>query len=197
KLIPAHWLNNRWSQNWTGLIDAANLDERFKDKSPEWIVKTAEQFYTSLGFSKLPDTFWTRSDLYPVKPGDSLKKNTHASCWHVDLEKDIRSLMSVEPNEQWFTTAHHELGHGYYFMTYTRPDVPPLLRLGANPAFHEGMGELIAMAAGQVPYLKSLSILPKDSQPDPTAFLLNDGLANSVPFIFCNSGTITHLQAHV
>jgi peptidyl-dipeptidase A len=197
KRIPAHWLNNRWSQNWTGLIEAANLDDRFKDKSPEWIVKSAEQFYTSLGFPKLPDSFWTRSDLYPVPAGDSRKKNTHASCWHVDLDKDIRSLMSVEPNEQWFTTAHHELGHGYYFLSYTRPEVPPLLRLGANPAFHEGMGELIALAAVQVPYLKSLNILPKDSPSDEIAFLLNDALANSVPFIYWSSGTMTHWEADV
>jgi peptidyl-dipeptidase A len=197
KRIPAHWINNRWSQNWTGLIEAANLDDRFRGKSAEWIVKTAEQFYTSVGFPNMPDTFWTRSDLYPVPPGDPRKKNTHASCWHVDLERDIRSLMSVEPNSEWFSTAHHELGHGYYFMSYTRPEVPPLLRLGANPAFHEGMGELIALAAGQEPYLKALSILPSDLTEDQTAFLLNDALANSVPFIFWSSGTMSHWEADV
>jgi peptidyl-dipeptidase A len=197
KRIPAHWINNRWSQNWTSLIKAADLDERFKDKPPEWIVKTAEQFYTGLGFPKLPQTFWTRSDLYPVKPGEARKKNTHASCWHVDLEQDIRSLMSVEPNSEWFTTAHHELGHAYYFISYTRPEVPPLLRIGANPAFHEGVGELIALASGQVPYLKSLGVLPQDFQADQTAFLLNDALASSVPFIFWSSGTMTHWEADV
>jgi peptidyl-dipeptidase A len=197
KRIPAHWLNNRWSQNWTGLIEAADLDDRYKDKTPEWIVKTAEQFYTGIGFPKLPETFWTRSDLYPVKPGDTRKKNTHASCWHIDLDKDIRSLMSVEANSQWFETAHHELGHGFYFMSYTRPEVPPLLRIGANPAFHEGMAELIAFASGQVPYLKSLQVLPDDFKPDETAFLLNDALANSVPFIFWASGTMTHWEADI
>src|SRR5687768_16057523 len=152
KRIPAHWINNRWSQNWTGFIEAADLDKYFKDKTPEWIVKTSEQFYTGLGFPKLPDTFWTKSDLYPLKSGETRKKNTHASCWHVDLQNDIRSLMSVEANNQWFETSHHELGHGYYFMSYTRPEVPPVLRIGANPAFHEAMGELIALASGQVPY---------------------------------------------
>ena len=35
---------------------------------------------------------------------------------------------------RWFHTAHHELGHGYYFKAYTRPEVPPLLahRRGAR-----------------------------------------------------------------
>lgn len=197
KRIPAHWLTNRWSQNWTGLVDAANLDDRFKDRSPEWIVKTAERFYIGLGFPPLPPSFWARSDLYPLPADGARKKNTHASCWHMDLENDIRSLMSVEPNSRWFETAHHELGHGYYFMSYSRPEVPPLLRIGANPAFHEGMGSLIGMAADQVPYLKAQGILPADHKADATAFLLNDALANSVPFIFWGSGTMTHWEADV
>ena len=197
KLIPAHWLNNRWGQEWSGIVAAADLDNRFTNRTPESIVKTAEQFYTGLGFAKLPDSFWQRSDLYPVKAGDPRKKNTHASCWHVDLDHDIRSLMSVEPNERWFYTAHHELGHGYYFMSYTRPEVPPLLRIGANPAFHEGIGELIALAAGQVPYLQSVGVLPADFAPNQTDFLLNDALAHSVPFIYWASGTMTHWEADV
>ncbi len=197
KRIPAHWLNNRWGQEWNGIVAAADLDDRFTGRQPEWIVKTAEQFYTGLGFARLPGSFWERSDMYPVKAGDPRKKNTHASCWHVDLDTDIRSLMSVEPNERWFYTAHHELGHGYYFMSYTRPEVPPLLRIGANPAFHEGIGELIALAAGQVPYLQSVGVLPTDFQANQTDFLLNDALAHSVPFIYWASGTMTHWEADV
>ena len=197
KRIPAHWLNNRWAQNWTGMIEAANLDDRLKGRSPEWIVQTAEQFYTGLGFPRLPESFWKLSDLYPVKPGEARKKNTHASCWHVDLGTDIRSLMSVEPNWQWFETAHHELGHAYYFVSYTKPTVPALLRAGANPGFHEGMGELAALACGQTPYLKSVGVLPADAVMDETAFLLNDALATTVPFIYWASGTMAHWEADI
>jgi peptidyl-dipeptidase A len=197
KLIPAHWINNRWAQEWTGLVEAASMDERFQGRSAEWVVKTAEEFYTGLGFPRLPESFWKCSDLYPVKPGGSRKKNTHASCWHVDLQSDIRSLMSVEPNWQWFETAHHELGHAYYDMSYSRPAVPPLLRTGANPGFHEGMGELAALACGQVPYLKSVGVLPADFKPDQVAFLLNDALTTTVPFLFWASGTMTHWEAEI
>lgn len=195
KRIPAHWINNRWSQEWTGLVEAANIDDRFKGRDPEWITKTAEQFYTGLGFSPLPASFWTKSDLYPVKPGEPRKKNTHASCWHINLEDDIRSLMSIESNSRWFYTAHHELGHGYYDMSYTRPEVPPLLRTGANPSFHEGMGELISLASSQVPYLQSRGVLPNDFKADATAFLLDDALSRSLPFMFWGSGTMTHWEA--
>ncbi len=197
KKIPAHWINNRWSQNWTGLVEAANLDRYFEGRKPEWIIKTAEQFYTGLGFPGLPQSFWTKSDLYPVPAGDKRKKNTHASCWHVDLETDIRSLQSIEPNAEWFFTAHHELGHGHYFEAYSRPEVPYLLRTGAAPGFHEGVGELIALASSQVPYLQARGVLPADFKADKTAFLLDDALARSIPFIFFASGTMTHWEADI
>jgi peptidyl-dipeptidase A len=197
KKIPAHWINNRWSQEWTGLVDAANIDKYFGGRKPEWIIKTAEQFYTGLGFTPLPATFWGRSDLYPLPPDSKRKKNTHASCWHIDLQDDIRSLQSIEPNSKWFFTAHHELGHGYYFKAYSRPEVPYLLRLGAAPGFHEGVGELIALASSQVPYLKSRGVLLADFKADKTAFLLDDALARSIPFIFFASGTMTHWEADI
>src|SRR5438128_2556310 len=66
KKIPAHWINNRWAQEWPDLVEAANIDKYFEGRSADWIIKTAEQFYTGLGFSPLPESFWKRSDLYPL-----------------------------------------------------------------------------------------------------------------------------------
>jgi len=193
-LIPAHWINNRWAQNWPGLVKSADFDDGFKNKSPEWIVHTAEGFYKSLGFAGLPPSFWEKSDLYPLAAGAARKKNTHASCWHVDLETDIRSLMSVEPNMQWFETTHHELGHAYYFMCYSRPEIPALLRNSASPALHETIAELIALASSQIPYLKSVGVVPSDFNIDPVESLLNEALSSTVPFIFWSSGTMTHWE---
>ncbi|MBS0633166.1 MAG: M2 family metallopeptidase [Verrucomicrobia bacterium] len=197
KLIPAHWINNRWSQEWDGLADGADLTPYFKGRTAEFVIKSAEQFYTGIGFAPLPATFWTKSDLYPVPAGDPRKKNTHASCWHINLADDIRSLQSIEPNPWWFSTAHHELGHGYYFMSYSRPDVPPLLRDGANPGFHEGFGELIALASSQAPYLKTVGILPADYKADDTAFLLSNALGGGIPFIYWSSGVMAHWEADI
>jgi peptidyl-dipeptidase A len=197
KRIPAHWLNNRWAQEWPGLVEAANIDKYFQGRQAEWIIKTAEQFYTGLGFSPLPESFWKKSDLYPLPPDSKRKKNTHASCWHIDLENDIRSLQSIEPNARWFFTAHHELGHGYYFKAYSGPEVPYLLRTGAAPGFHEGIGELISLASSQVPYLQAQGILPKDFKPDMNAFLLDDALARAIPFIYFSCGTMPHWEADI
>jgi peptidyl-dipeptidase A len=197
KKIPAHWINNRWAQEWPGLVEAANIEKYFEGRKPEWIIKTAEQFYTGLGFSPLPQSFWEKSDLYPVPPDSKRKKNTHAYCYHIDLENDIRSLQSIEPNSRWFFTAHHELGHGHYFMAYSRPEVPYLLRLGAAPGFHEGVGELIGLASSQVPYLQARGVLPLEFDADKTAFLLDDALARSVPFIYFSCGTMPHWEADI
>jgi len=197
KKIPAHWINNRWAQEWPGLVEAANIDKYFQGRTPEWIVRTAEQFYTGLGLAPLPQSFWEKSDLFPVPPDSKRKKNTHASCWHIDLQSDIRSLQSIEPNSRWFFTAHHELGHGHYFEAYSRPEVPYLLRIGAAPGFHEGIGELIALASSQAPYLQSRGILPGDFKADKTAFLLDDALARSLPFIYFSCGTMPHWEADI
>ncbi len=195
--IPAHWINNRWAQNWTGLVEAADLDPYFKGKTAEWVAKTAEEFYLGLGFTALPGSFWIKSDLYPVPKNSQRKKNTHAWCYHIDLNYDIRSLQSIEPNAEWFFTCHHEFGHGHYFESYVRPEVPMLLRTGAAPGFHEGMGELAGFAASQVPYLKAKRILPADFKEDKTAFLLDDALARSIPFMFFASGTMTHWEYEI
>jgi len=34
KKIPAHWINNRWSQEWEGLVEAANIDKYFDGRKP-------------------------------------------------------------------------------------------------------------------------------------------------------------------
>ncbi|MFQ5637493.1 MAG: M2 family metallopeptidase [bacterium] len=193
--LPAHWLSNRWGQNWPGIVDAVNLDALFEGKSKEWIVETAEDFYVSLGFDKLNPDFWERSDLYPVEEGSERKKNNHASAWHLDLQDDYRSLMSVEPNNRWFRTSHHELGHIYYYIEYSNPDVPLLLRGGANRSYHEGMGDLMAIASSQRPYLEHLELLPKEMEIDQVQWLLNDALSSSsVVFIPFAAGTMTHFE---
>lgn len=196
--IPAHWLTNRWGQEWNAMTPSASLDAAFREKNAEFVVRGAERFYTGLGFAPLPATFWERSDLYALPADAKRKKNAHASCWHIDLGTDIRSLMSVEPDAYWWETAHHELGHGYYDLSYTRPEVPPLLRDGANPSFHEAMGDLIGLASLQQPYLVSMGLLPpgRTSAEQRIANLLRDALA-SVPFVYWASGVMTHWEADV
>jgi peptidyl-dipeptidase A len=194
KRIPAHWISNRWSQAWPGIVEGVDLDPYFKDRSPEWIVQQAEKFYVSLGMPALPATFWEKSDLYELPASSARIKNTHASAWHINLDQDVRSLMSVRPDFDWFATTHHELGHIYYYLAYSTPQVPLTLRGGANRAFHEAIGDLIGIAARQVPYLKEIGVLPKDAKIDRTAWMLNEALDNAVVLIPWSAGTMTHWE---
>ncbi|MBN8706684.1 MAG: M2 family metallopeptidase [Bacteroidetes bacterium] len=193
--IPAHWIPNRWGQDWTALVDVEglNLDSILANKSPEWIMKKGEEFYTSIGFQKLPASFWEKSDLYPLPAGTNYRKNNHASAWHIDLNHDVRSLMSVESNADWYETVNHELGHIYYYLSYTNPDVPPLLREGANRAYHEAIGTQIGMAAMMKSFLASNGLLPANSQTDETRTLLKQAL-NYVVFIPWSAGVMTEFE---
>jgi peptidyl-dipeptidase A len=195
KRIPVHWIPDRWAQDWSMMTASTSLDSAFARREPEWIVRAAEAFYSGMGMGSLPEPFWERSDLYPVRPEEGRKKNTHAWCNHIDLESDVRSLMSVEPNEVWFGTAHHELGHAFYALACSRPGVPPLLRDGASPAFDEAMAGLGQMASRSTEYLESLGLIPEGSdRADGIAPLLSLALAD-VPFLFFASGTMTHWEA--
>jgi peptidyl-dipeptidase A len=192
--IPAHWLPNRWGQQWPGVAESANLDDLFRGKQPQWIVEQAERFYTSMGLPSLPRGFWEKSDLYQLPPGSPRKKNTHASAWHIDSDQDVRSLMSVIPNFQWFETSHHELGHIYYYLAYSDPNVPVVLREGASRAFHEAVGDLIGIASRQEPYLRQIGILPPDRRIDQTQWLLNEALDNAVVFLPWSAGVMSHFE---
>jgi peptidyl-dipeptidase A len=190
-LIPAHWLPNRWAQDWSDLVSVQGLDvdAALRPREAEWVVKQGEAFYVSLGFPALPASFWEKSSLYPVAPDAGFKKNTHATAWHLDLDQDVRSLMSVEPNREWWETAHHELGHIYYFLAYSRPEVPYVLRTGANPAYHEGMGTMIGLASLQRRALADRGLIPATAKVDSTQKLLQEAL-NYVVFIPWAAGTM-------
>jgi peptidyl-dipeptidase A len=193
--IPAHWLPNRWAQDWSALLDVPgiDLDKAMKDKSPEWVVKQAEKFYVSLGFQPLPATFWERSSLYPAPPDATWSKNNHASAWHIDLDHDVRSLMSVENNREWYQTTHHELGHIYYYLSYSRPEVPIVLRTGASPFFHEAIGTMIGLAAMQPRFIEAVGLAAGGSKPDPIQALHQEALFYIV-FAPFSSGTMMHFE---
>lgn len=194
-MLPADWLPNRWGQSWEAMVtvQGLNVDSALSSRSAEWVVKAGEEFYKSLGFAALPQSFWEKSSLYPLPADAPYKKNTHASAWHMDLAHDVRSLMSVEPNADWYETAAHELGHVYYYMSYTNPNVPVTLRGGANRAYHEGIGSMMGLAASQRRFLANRGLVPANAQVDQTRQLLKEAL-NYVIFIPFAAGTMTRWE---
>ena len=182
KPIPAHLLGNMWAQTWSNiypLLAPANADRGYdltqilksRNTDAKQMVRYGEGFFTSVGFESLPQTFWERS-LF-AKPTDR-EVVCHASAWDIDYEKDVRLKQCVQINEEDFSVVHHELGHNYYQMAYAGQ--PFLFRESANDAFHEAIGDTIALSVTP-PYLKQLGLI--NQVPDPRAdigFLLNRAL---------------------
>jgi peptidyl-dipeptidase A len=170
--IPAHLLGNMWSQQWGNIYELLkpatgdpgyDLTEILKKRNTDarQMVRYGEGFFTSLGFDKLPDTFWQRS-LF-TKPQDR-EVVCHASAWDIDNQKDVRIKMCIKINEEDFTVVHHELGHNYYQMAYAPQS--PLYQGSANDGFHEAIGDTIALSVTPE-YLKQLGFI--DRVPDESA----------------------------
>jgi peptidyl-dipeptidase A len=194
--LPAHWLPNQWGQDWKALVkvEGLNLDDTLKKKPAEWIVRKGEEFYVSLGFPPLPTSFYEKSSLYPLPPDADYKKNNHASAWHMNLKEDVRSLMSVEPTEDWWSTSLHELGHIYYYVSYSRPEVPYVLRGGANRAYHEAIGSQIGLASLQKPLLQSVGLIPDNVATNDTLKMLSDALDHII-LIPWGAGVMTQFES--
>ena len=193
RLLPAHWVGNRWAQSWPGLVEAASLDLDWREKTPSGCCTPAEQFYVSLGFAAPARVVLEGVRPVPLPATGPRKKNAGASAWHIDGERDVRSLMSVEPNERWFGTAHHELGHIYYYLAYARPEVPCLLRTGANRAFHEAVGELARPGQPATALPAAPGPGARGQAPDPTAGCCQSAM-DSIVFLAFAAGTMTHFE---
>jgi len=117
------------------------------------MVRYGEGFFTSLGFSPLPKTFWERS-LF-TKPADR-DVVCHASAWDVDSKEDLRIKMCIQITEEDFRVIHHELGHNFYQRAFDTQ--PPLFQNSANDGFHEAVGDTIALSVTP-DYLKKLGLI--------------------------------------
>lgn len=58
--------------------------------------------------------------------------------------------------EQLFT-VHHEMGHVEYYLQYK--DQPVTFRSGANPGFHEAIGDVMGLSVSTPSHLKKIGLL--------------------------------------
>lgn len=130
------------------------------------MTERAQDFYTSLGMPKLPDSYWNKSQF--IKPRDR-DVVCHASAWDMNMSGDVRTKMCIKPNEEDFTTIYHELGHVYYYLAYNK--LPPLFQAGAHDGFHEAIGDVIVLSMTPN-YLQSIGLVGEQRQS-------NEALINS------------------
>ena len=169
--IRADLLGNMWAQEWGNIYPLVapagagdigyDLTELIEQKGLDEIqmVRTGEQFFSSLGFAPLPGTFWERSQF--VKPRDR-EVVCHASAWDVDNVDDLRIKMCIKKNADDFVTIHHELGHNYYQRAYNKQDY--LYLNGANDGFHEAIGDMVALSITPE-YLVQIDMLQPNQVP--------------------------------
>ncbi|KAG9343794.1 hypothetical protein JZ751_013175 [Albula glossodonta] len=173
--IPAHLLGNMWAQAWSNIYDllAPYPNATQVDATPAMVAKgwdaqkmfeESEHFFTSLGLKPMPPEFWNKSML--EKPTDGRKVVCHASAWDFNNRKDFRCgttdlqiKQCTVVNMYDLVTVHHEMGHVQYFLQYK--DQPVSFRDGANPGFHEAIGDVLALSVSTPKHLHSIGLLDK------------------------------------
>jgi len=174
--IRADLLGNMWGQSWGNIYDDVAPKGGGKgvdvtkllvdaDYDAKKMVETAEQFFTSMGFEELPETFWERSLI--TKPADR-DVACHASAWNLDNLEDVRIKMCTKVNAEDFSTVHHELGHNFYQRAYKDQSI--FYKTGANDGFHEAIGDMIALSITPE-YLVEIGLLEEKDLPGEDADL--------------------------
>uniref|UniRef100_K7FAQ8 Angiotensin-converting enzyme n=1 Tax=Pelodiscus sinensis TaxID=13735 RepID=K7FAQ8_PELSI len=164
--IPAHLLGNMWAQSWSNIFDlvmpfpsASKVDATPAMQKQNWnathMFRVSEEFFTSLGLMPMPPEFWARSML--EKPSDGREVVCHASAWDFYNRKDFRIKQCTVVNMDDLITVHHEMGHVQYFLQYK--DQPISFRDGANPGFHEAIGDVMALSVSTPKHLHSINLL--------------------------------------
>ncbi|KAF8795129.1 Angiotensin-converting enzyme-like protein [Argiope bruennichi] len=168
--IPAHLLGNMWAQTWGNIFDIVKPypKKKFVDvtdamvakiMTPMDMFKMSEEFFTSIGMKKMTPEFWQRSIIEKPKNREMV---CHASAWDFADGKDFRIKMCTRVNMEDFITVHHEMGHIVYFMYYAGQ--PLVFREGANPGFHEAIGDTIALSVATPKHLKEVDLLEELSE---------------------------------
>jgi peptidyl-dipeptidase A len=169
--IPAHLLGNMWGQQWTSIFDLVvpysdvpqlDITESLEHDgyTPPIMFRTAEKFFTSLGFEPMTKEFWARSVI--VRPNDGRELDCHGSANDFFTDKDFRIKMCTEVTAEDFQTVHHEMGHIEYFMAYRNQ--PALFRAGANAAFHEAIGDTVALSASTPAHLRAIGLVDESKK---------------------------------
>ncbi|KAJ8284556.1 hypothetical protein COCON_G00034060 [Conger conger] len=166
--IPAHLLGNMWAQTWSGIMDLVIPfpDATQVDATPAMIAKgwnatmmfkASDDFFTSLGLLPMPPEFWSKSML--EKPKDGRNVVCHASAWDFYNRKDFRIKQCTVVTMDDLITVHHEMGHVQYFLQYKDQHIS--FRDGANPGFHEAIGDVLALSVSTPKHLNSIGLLDK------------------------------------
>jgi len=182
--MPAHIFGNMWSQSWAAIYDHVvpypdagvrpDATQALQEKTEVEMFEMSDDFFQGLGCTPMTDKFWEKSVLKRADGGDQMV--CHASAWDFqngnttyDGENvlgmwengstgDYRVKQCTVKTQKQFVTVHHEMGHIQYYQQYAHQ--PIIFRTGANPGFHEAVGDTIALSVNTPEHLYKVGLLP-------------------------------------
>ncbi|XP_058124050.1 angiotensin-converting enzyme-like [Anopheles coustani] len=163
--IPMHLLGDLWAQTWDNIADFTTpyphkqlfdvTDEMIRQGyTPLKMFQMGDDFFASLNMTRLPPVFWEKSIL--EKPTD-VQNICTPFAWNSYKTDDVRIKQCTRVTMDQLFVAHHELGHTQYFLQYQHQ--PVKYRQGANPGFHEAVGDVIALSVSTPKHLKKVGLL--------------------------------------
>ncbi|XP_023569866.1 angiotensin-converting enzyme-like protein Ace3 isoform X2 [Octodon degus] len=169
--IPAHLLGNMWAQSWDKILDLVlpfpkkppkDITKIMKSQhwKPEKMFEEADKLLTSLGLLPAPPNFWRKSML--EKPTDGREVECHTSAWDFYTGNDFRIKKCTEVTLEDLLSIFHQMGHIQYFMQYQNLSL--IFHEGANPAFEEAVGSVIALSASSQKHLFSTGLISLQRQ---------------------------------
>ena len=93
----------------------------------------------------------------------SLSRTSWFSCF------SYRIKQCTDINHNDLVTTHHELGHIQYYLQYWNQ--PYEYRTGANPGFHEAVGDTLSLSVDTPQHLKKIGLLESYTADDGTLLL--------------------------
>ncbi|KAM7313591.1 angiotensin-converting enzyme-like [Ixodes scapularis] len=172
--IPAHLLGHIHAQDWSSLnkftepyVGKPTIDVtdamRKKNMTAKDMFLLSEEFFTSLGLPPMPKSFWEKSVLEKPTNREII---CHASAWDFCGTSDVRIKQCTQVKMDDLIVVHHEMGHVEYFLKYAKQ--PYFFRNGANPGFHEAIGDTMALSVATPKHLKAIGLLEEGAEDEET-----------------------------
>ncbi|KAL9874336.1 angiotensin-converting enzyme-like isoform 2-T9 [Glossina fuscipes fuscipes] len=165
--LPSHILGNMYAQSWSNILDIIipypgkkliditprMLEQRY---TPLLMFQLAEEFFTSINMSAVGPEFYQNSIF--EQPVDR-RALCEPSAWDFCNRHDFRVKVCADINQKSMISVHHEMAHIQYFLQYRH--LPKVFRNGANPAFHQAIGDAVGLSVSTPKHFQTLGLLQR------------------------------------
>ncbi|XP_017475074.1 PREDICTED: angiotensin-converting enzyme-like [Rhagoletis zephyria] len=166
--IPSHILGNMYAQSWSNILDIVipypgrklvDITPRMIEQgyTPLLMFQLAEEFFTSINMSAVGPEFYRNSVL--EQPLDGRRVFCEPSAWDFCNRHDFRVKVCSEISQKGLLSAHHEMAHIQYFLQYRH--LPKVFRNGANPAFHQAIGDAVTLSISTSKHFQTIGLLQR------------------------------------